>query len=100
MNGGSVTVCISGKKVFIIQIYLDLETDGGMIRNTSSLGDILDTEHPDLHLTCKSGYSEDNILAESETVECDLAVSLVPKDCQTRLNLPAKEVCLNKTRRD
>lgn len=49
-----------------------------MIRNTSSLGDILDAaEHPDLHLVCKSGYSEDNILAESETVECDLAVSLL-----------------------
>ena len=49
-----------------------------MIRNTSSLGDILDAaEHSDLHLVCKSGYSEDNILAESETVECDLAVSLL-----------------------
>ena len=53
--------------------------DGGMIRNTSSLGDILDSaaEHSELHLLCKSGYSEDNILAESETVECNLAVSLL-----------------------
>ena len=57
-----------------------------MIRNTSSLGDILDAEYPDMHL-CKSGYSEDNILAESETVECDLSVSLLPRDCQTRFNL-------------
>ena len=57
-----------------------------MIRNTSSLGDILDAEYPDM-LLCKSGYSEDNILAESETVECDLSVSLLPRDCQTRFNL-------------
>ena len=57
-----------------------------MIRNTSSLGDILDAEYPDMH-PCKSGYSEDNILAESETVECDLSVSLLPRDCQTRFNL-------------
>ena len=59
-----------------------------MIRNTSSLGDILD-EHLDLHL-CKSGYSEDNILAESETVVCDLTVS--PKDCQASLILAKKIV--------
>ena len=59
-----------------------------MIRNTSSLGDILD-EHLDLHL-CKSGYSEDNILAESETVVCDLTVS--PKDCQASFILAKKIV--------
>ena len=61
-----------------------------MIRNTSSLGDILD-EHLDLHL-CKSGYSEDNILAESETVVCDLAVSPVPKDCQASLILALRRL--------
>ena len=69
-----------------------------MIRNTSSLGDILDAEYPDMHLY-KSGYSEDNILAESETVECDLSVSLLPRDCQTRFNLAAAEKFVS-TRRE
>ena len=61
-----------------------------MIRNSSSLGDILD-EHLDTQI-CKSGYSEDNILAESETVECELAVSCVQRDWQTRLNLARTSV--------
>ena len=67
-----------------------------MIRNTSSLGDILD-EHLDLHL-CKSGYSEDNILAESETVVCDLTVSPVPKDCQASVILAQKVVSSRRKR--
>ena len=70
-----------------------------MIRNTSSLGDILDAEYPDMHLY-KSGYSEDNILAESETVECDLSVSLLPRDCQTRFNLAAAAEKFVSTRRE
>jgi len=61
----------NGHVVLSPPIYLDVETEGGMIRNSSSLGDILD-EHLDTQI-CKSGYSEDNILAESETVECELA---------------------------
>ena len=45
-------------------LAVDPEGMGGMTRNSSSLGDI-STELPELVLA-KSGYSEDNILAESE----------------------------------
>lgn len=57
----------------VLQIYLELEYEGGMVRQNSSLGNMV-AEFPEAGLAGgRAGYSEDNILADSQP--CDAAVS-------------------------
>lgn len=62
----------------VIQIYLELEYEGRMVRQNSSLGNMF-TEFGESHLAGgRGGYSEDNILADSQPSDAAVSLALPP----------------------